>query len=263
MQLKKGSTGKYVEQLQEILGITIDGDFGPKTEKAVKEYQEENDLVVDGIVGSATWTKLNEISYKYNLQNIYDVIQEKNYRWFNSGDYDVNIIGIRNSDTEGRVTNHYDDHITISYKLGEDWHFHCWNATTDPGTYWLDNPSNRDGTAILVPNQYFGIYKIDKHNGKYWAVCQRHGKVAVYRDGNKDDIYDYDEDSISEGYFGINIHRSSAYKIGTYINKYSAGCQVFQDPDDFDEFMDICNKAKDKCGNKFTYTLIESKDIKK
>ena len=80
MQLKKGSTGKYVEQLQEILGITIDGDFGPKTEKAVKEYQEENDLVVDGIVGSATWTKLNEISYKYNLQNIYDVIQEKNYR---------------------------------------------------------------------------------------------------------------------------------------------------------------------------------------
>ena len=101
----------------------------------------------------------------------------------------------------------------------------------------------------------------DKHGGRYEAVCQRNGKVKVYRDGNKDDLYDFDSDTITEGSYGINIHRSSAYKTGTYINKYSAGCQVFADPDDFDDFMEICHKSKDVWGNAFTYTLIESKDI--
>jgi len=262
MQLKLGSKGKYVEELQVILGITADGDFGPKTEKAVKDYQRDNDLKPDGIVGPKTWTEMNKVEHKYSLQQIHDAMNKKEYKWFVSGDYDVNIVGIRNSSTKGRVTNHYDDHITISYKLGADWHFHCWPATTDPGLYWIDNPMNsRGGCAILVPDQY-PVYKIDKHNGKYTALCQRGGKVRVYRDGNKNDQYDYDKDSIDQGYFGINIHRSSAYKPTTYINKYSAGCQVFQDPDDFEHFMEICHKAADQWGNKFTYTLIESKDIK-
>tara|TARA_R110002096_G_scaffold517_5_gene3036 strand:- start:3207 stop:3998 length:792 start_codon:yes stop_codon:yes gene_type:complete len=263
MQLKKGSKGEYVKQLQYLLDITIDGDFGTKTEKAVKEYQKENNLVVDGIVGSQTWEEINKISNKYTLQQIYDTIQEKGYKWFDAGDYDVNIVGIRNSSTKGRVTNHYDDFITISYKVGQDWVFRCWNATTDPGLYWIDNPSNSNGTAILVPGQYTSVYKIDFHNGKYEALCQRNGEVSVFRDGNKDDIYNYATNSVDTGYFGINIHRSSAYKTGAYINKYSAGCQVFQDPDDFDEFMEISYKAKDIWGNSFTYTLIDSKDIKK
>ena len=125
----------------------------------------------------------------------------------------------------------------------------------------MEHPSNSEGCAILVPGQYRGVYKIDKHGGRYEAICQRNGKVKVYRDDNKDDTYDYDADSIQSGYFGINIHRSSAYKTGNYINKYSAGCQVFADPDDFDDFMEICHKASHIWGNKFTYTLIESKDI--
>ena len=263
MQLKKGSTGEYVEQLQAILGITVDGDFGPKTEAAVKDYQTQNGLKPDGIVGAKTWGEMNKTIRVYSLQQIYNAIHEKKYKWFKQGDYDVNIVGIRNSSTKGRVTNHYDDHITIAYKLKEDWHFHYWPATTDPGLYWIDNPMNsRGGTAILVPDQYNQVYKLDKHNGKYQALCQRNGKVKVYRDGNKDKKYDYDQDSIQNGYFGINIHRSSAYKASNYINKYSAGCQVFQDPDDFDEFIDICRKAADIWGNKFTYTLLESKDIK-
>jgi len=42
MVLKKGSTGPEVEELQKILGIKVDGDFGPKTEQAVKDYQQAN-----------------------------------------------------------------------------------------------------------------------------------------------------------------------------------------------------------------------------
>ena len=58
MVLKKGSTGKEVEELQKALGIPVDGDFGPQTEGAVKEYQKQNGLVVDGIVGPNTYAKL-------------------------------------------------------------------------------------------------------------------------------------------------------------------------------------------------------------
>jgi hypothetical protein len=263
MLLKKGSTGKYVEQLQAVLGITVDGDFGPKTETAVKDYQRDNDLKPDGVVGSKTWAEMSKPDVKYTMTQIQLAVMDKGHQWFSNGDYNVNIVGVRNSDTMGRVTNKYDDCITMSYKVDGSWKFHCWQATTDPGTYWIDNPMNsRGGCAILVPDQYSGVYKIDKHNGKYTALCQRGGKVRVYRDGDKDDEYDYDEDSIDQGYFGINIHRSSAYKVGNYINKYSAGCQVFSDPDDFDDFMEICHKVSDEWGNKFTYTLIESKDIK-
>ncbi len=262
LALKKGSKGKLVEEIQSALGIVIDGDFGPKTENAVKEYQKANGLDPDGIVGAKTWKSLIIPKPKYTREQIKEAVLSKGYDWFEGGDYNLNIVGVRNSQTEGRVTNHYDDNMTLSYDVDNVEKFQCWSNTTDPGEYWIDHPMNKNGTAILVPGQYKGVYKIDGHGkSKYTALCQRHGKVRVYRDGNKDDQYDFDSDTITEGNYGINIHRSSAYKTGTYVNKYSAGCQVFADPDDFDDFMDICKKSSDLYGNKFTYTLIESKDI--
>ncbi len=49
--LKAGSTGKWVKYLQIFLGIFSDSIFGPQTEAAVKSYQKENGLKVDGIWG--------------------------------------------------------------------------------------------------------------------------------------------------------------------------------------------------------------------
>jgi hypothetical protein len=58
MILKRGSKGKNVKDLQEFLGIEDDGVFGPGTEKAVKLWQKENNLIVDGIVGPATYNEM-------------------------------------------------------------------------------------------------------------------------------------------------------------------------------------------------------------
>jgi putative chitinase len=56
--LKIGSNGELVKQLQQKLGITADGSFGPGTERAVKEWQAKNGLVADGVVGEVTMAKL-------------------------------------------------------------------------------------------------------------------------------------------------------------------------------------------------------------
>jgi hypothetical protein len=85
--------------------------------------------------------------------------------------------------------------------------------------------------------------------------------VKVYRDNNKDLIQDYNVATIEEGIFGINIHRSNPAQASVLNEKWSAGCQVFANPKDFEQFMSICKKSRDLYGNKFTYTLLLEEDF--
>lgn len=62
---KKGSVSEGIKNIQRILNdlgwtpaLVVDGNFGPKTESAVKWFQWNNGLVADGIVGNKTWRKL-------------------------------------------------------------------------------------------------------------------------------------------------------------------------------------------------------------
>jgi hypothetical protein len=198
----------------------------------------------------------------YTREQIENTMKAKGYRYFTSGDLNLNIVGVRNSKTKNRVTNAFDDCITLSYKLDGEWKFHCFKCTTDPGTHWVENLLNPNGVAILKPGQYRGSHKIGLHQGKYEALRQQK-PLEVYRDDNQDGIYDCLEEDIDKGIFGINIHRATAKTGGksTRVDKWSAGCQVIASNDDFAVFMKICNQAKDLWSNSFTYTLIESKDI--
>lgn len=56
--IKRGSKGKYVEMVQKVVGVKVDGVFGPKTEAAVKAYQRRHGLKADGIVGPKTWNAM-------------------------------------------------------------------------------------------------------------------------------------------------------------------------------------------------------------
>jgi len=56
--LRKGDRGESVRELQRKLGLTPDGNFGPRTDAAVKAFQTDKGLVADGLVGPATWAAL-------------------------------------------------------------------------------------------------------------------------------------------------------------------------------------------------------------
>ena len=203
---------------------------------------------------------------KYTREQIQNTVEGKGYKYFydnSNKSYDVNIIGIRNSDTKGRVTNAFDDLMTISYKCEEGyWHYNEFNCTTDPGSHWVKKILNKKGVAILKPGQYRGSHKLRLHQGKYLALGQKK-EVTVYRDNNRDNNYDLNESKTDTGIFGINIHRATAKTSGRskFVDKWSAGCQVIASNNDWYKFLDICQRARDIHGNSFSYTLIESKNI--
>jgi peptidoglycan hydrolase-like protein with peptidoglycan-binding domain len=53
--LKRGLSGEPVRRLQAKLGVEADGEFGPGTEKALKDWQTKNGLTADGIAGPDTF----------------------------------------------------------------------------------------------------------------------------------------------------------------------------------------------------------------
>lgn len=87
-QVSYGSQGSDVTELQKLLNkngysLTEDGIFGAKTQAAVKDYQQKNNLDVDGIVGTNTWGSLtgaatanNTASTTANTGFKYDAYQE-------------------------------------------------------------------------------------------------------------------------------------------------------------------------------------------
>lgn len=174
--------------------------------------------------------------------------------------YELNIVGLRSSVT---TANRFDDEIHVFYRTeGIKWNYHVYNATTDPGTFWLKNPMQPQGTAILAQGQYVNAYRIGLHKGQYKALVQCK-PVTVIRDYDRDAVLDWMNGVKMTGYFGIDIHRAAVSGITKTVDRYSAGCQVFADADNFYEFMDLCEKHRQLYGNHFTYTLIDFRALKR
>ncbi len=199
----------------------------------------------------------------YTVEDIKAALLRKGYKFFEGDkDFDLNIVGVRNSSAMGEITNAFDDAITVSYSIDGEWRIQQYECTTDPGMHWCKNPMNRKGAAILKEGQYRSAYKLGRHQGRYKALVQQK-TVDVYRDSNKNCSYDLDESTVERGLFGINIHRATSRKNArSYrVDKWSAGCQVIASNHKYDSFIAICSRAAAIWGNSFTYTLINSDDI--
>ena len=191
------------------------------------------------------------------LEMIQATLLQKGFKTF-SRPFELNIVGIRSNSTK---PNSFDDSLNIYYKTSDGkWQFHQFAATTDPGTYWLMNPMNPQGTAIVKHGQYINSHRIGMHRGKYLALVQQRPLIVI-RDYDRNATLDFMNGKEETGLFGINIHHASLNGTTRTVDKYSAGCQVFANINDFTLFMQLAERHKQLYGNDFTYTLIDERAL--
>jgi hypothetical protein len=191
------------------------------------------------------------------LQQLLNALQKKGFDIY-INPFHLNIVGVRNSHT---VSNAFNDTIHVFFQNPlKQWIHHVFKATTLPGVYWLHNPLNKNGTAILMDGQYKDSHQIGLHKGKYSALIQK-SPVKVLHDNDRDAFGNVQLTDAETGLFGINIHRADAENTSLKIGKYSAGCQVIANPKEFDLFMQLANTHKNLHGNSFTYTLLSQEGL--
>jgi hypothetical protein len=163
-------------------------------------------------------------------------------------DDDVNIVAVRSP--APLDANEFNDTMHVLYRRGPEWKTSSWPITCDPGRSHLEHPLNKDGCARLRAGQYLKSHKIGLHRGQYRALVQcRPVTVDRYKDGERVGSF--------TGMFGINIHRASAGVTTEFVNRWSAGCLVFQNAVDFEEFMQIVTASMTIYGPYVSLTLLE------
>jgi len=193
------------------------------------------------------------------LQKLRAILKHNGFKLY-TRPYELNIVGLRSAST---VPNRFDDEIHVFYKVSPiKWNYHVYKATTDPGTFWLRNPMQPQGTAILVQGQYEHAYEMGLHRGQYTALVQRKS-VTVIRDYDRDAMLDFYNGKKTKGLYGINVHRANKTGTTKTVDKNSAGCQVFENATAFQQFMLLCERHRRMYGNKFTYTLIDFRAVKR
>ena len=176
---------------------------------------------------------------QYTYKELEAKFAELGYQWPT-----FHLVGVRSAANE---KNKFDDTIyLVNGPLMQ-----VFTCTTNPGTHWLKNLLNPKGTAVLKPGQYVDSWKLGLHQGKYKALTQAK-PITVYRDGDKDDVAE--ETKVEQtGLFGINIHRANPSAVSSIIDKWSAGCQVLNDPKQFATLLAACEASGKQL---FTYTLL-------
>ena len=71
---RRGDKGEEVKRIQRALNLLPDGVFGTLTEERVREFQRENGIKADGIVGPATLIKLLPAIWKKSKRTITEII---------------------------------------------------------------------------------------------------------------------------------------------------------------------------------------------
>lgn len=192
-----------------------------------------------------------------NVDSLLATMERNQYKVF-TDELSVNLIAVRHKNTRA---NTFNDVFCVLYKLQGKWQLEQFKCTTDPGVYYRKKPCNVDGTAVVVPGQYRSLWTFGYHQGQYPALVQNK-PVTVFRDANKDEALDMDVHQIKQtGYFGINCHRASAKHESTLVDKWSAGCQVFANPNDFENFMALCQESAKQWGNTFSFTLLAQQQL--
>ena len=142
---------------------------------------------------------------------------------------EINIVYVEGIDEDGTINDDAADkwndlRVVVGFDGSVPVVLGKWQATTEPGRYYTDNPVNPAGAARIEFGQY-QAWRVGMHRGDHEALVQR-GSVTVARDLNKDMIRTGDARDTGDN-FGINQHGPSGVdEAPDTVGKFSAGCLV-------------------------------------
>ena len=201
-------------------------------------------------------------------QTLKTAIEKKNYVFFDTGDYNINFVWVRNGYD---ATNHFTDDLHIAYKIGDQEIVLSVKCTTKPGLLKsLYNPVTVEGitgTAVIKEGQYRGAWQFRDTTEEFshYPYFRQIKPIDYYRDGDKDNKIDLTQEQDNK-LFGTHWHKMS--NIGDKrlvqqfeVNNWSEGC-MGAPVINWDQVIAITRTAI-KNGQKpiFTGTIINNNDL--
>jgi hypothetical protein len=199
------------------------------------------------------------MSSSYN--EIQKIFAKKGYAFF-TGPFNINFFAVRGTP---RRPDAFDDVLFVVYQdADKNPVIKIFEGTVDPGIPWLVHPMNPGGAAAIAPGQYRGVWQLGKFkNTDALIQC---GKFKIFRDNNKDAIFDYDLSTIHDSLpsDGIFFHEHfQKPDVAEFVDKSSAGCVVPKRRSEHREIMKLLKlQSAAGLGNKFTFTLFNETDFK-
>ena len=201
-------------------------------------------------------------------QQLKAAVEAKKYVFFDSGNYNLNFIWVRN---DLHASNHFTDNLYVAYKIdGEEYVLEV-KCTTKPGLKGsLYNPvtvAGVTGTAVIKEGQYRGAWQfIDScEEFSHYPFFRQIKVIDYFRDGDKDneiDLINEQDDKL----FGTHWHRMSNFgdkrKIEQFeINNWSLGC-IGAPIEEWDKVVELTRTAIESGqGTRFTGTIINAEDL--
>ena len=234
----------------QLLDSPVDKKFGPITTEAFKEFQTRMNCSEIGVLDTETTKKLIETDRSELPQpqlkpgdnlagRIIKYMLVKNYH-ISSKPSEYNIVYVEGIDADGTENNDApnkfnDRRILIEIVDSIPKIIGNWEATTEPGTFWTNNPMNSKGAARIKFDQ-FKAWRVGTHKIQFPALLQV-ADITVHRDFDRNGFRTGDKlDTGSD--FGINQHHAndaSRHDIG----RWSAGCLVGRSKAEHNKFMEI------------------------
>jgi hypothetical protein len=185
------------------------------------------------------------------------------FRLWTKGDYNLNVIGIRNPDDQAAL-DAFNDAMLWLWRVAGEWQFAVFKITMDPGQPSVKSPRRTDGTARLIaPQQISRLWVQGNHHASDPKKAYRAGvqsaapeNIRVWRVKG-----DLDAGAEFRNVRGINYHRANRDAVSTVVGAWSEGCQVNCNPKHFEYSLmlwDLQVKSWGEGGKYLSYTLYEA-----
>lgn len=195
-----------------------------------------------------------------DFNSLFQAYSSKGYPFYDSGKFNINIFGIRDS---SNIVDEFNDILGVAYidEFGRPIVLAA-RGTTKPGLYYLtDHLGGAHGTFILKEGYYKSCWARGLHSGKYDALRQSSKAEFIgWRDKDKDGQLDMDGELFTD-VSGLNFHTTSFINDKEKVGAYSAGCQVVQDDKDFMMLRAVIYRSMEIYGNNVSYALFNIKDF--